>query len=273
MSSRGDMPLGPAAAGDAASALARMLEELRWTVGSVTDEMSRIHHGWAMRSRSMDKVWALNQVRFTEPVEFEEAVALADEFMSGTPFRHVVVEDESVGADLEATFRSSGWTVERTVLMKLSSPPDHLVDEGELTELTEQQMVAVMRLWALEEHVGILPDRLEQLMEYNRLVGRLWDERCFGVLDSEGSPVSITKLRKHGGVTWVEDVYTVPASRGRGHARMLVTHAAELGRSAGGELTFIIADDEDWPKDLYSRLGFERVGTTRSFRLHPSSQI
>jgi GNAT superfamily N-acetyltransferase len=273
MTSRADMPYYPSASGgDSASGLARMLEELRWTVGSATDEMRRIDHGWVMRSHSLDKVCALNQVCFTEAVEFDEAIALADEYMPGMPFRHIVVEDEPAGVELEGPFRSNGWAVERTVLMQLSNPPDPVVDEGDFTELSEEEMVVVMKLWALEEHVGILPERLEQLMEYNRLVGRLWDERCFGVLDSEGHPVSITKLRKHEGVTWVEDVYTVPDSRGRGHARMLVTYAATLGRSAGSELTFIIADDEDWPKDLYARLGFERVGTTRTFRLHPTSR-
>jgi GNAT superfamily N-acetyltransferase len=155
--------------------------------------------------------------------------------------------------------------------MRLSGPPDRSVDDSELAELDEDQMVAIMELWALEEHVGLLPERLEQLMVFNRQAGRLWNERCFGVLDDAGSPIAITKLRTHEDVTWVEDVYTVPSSRGRGYARMLVTHATDLGRSAGGVLTFIIADDEDWPKDLYARIGFERAGSTRTFRLRPSS--
>jgi hypothetical protein len=37
------------------------------------------------------------------------------------------------------------------------------------------------------------------------------------------------------------------------------------------ELLFIVADDNDWPKDLYARLGFEPVGRTRAFhRLPPA---
>ena len=31
-------------------------------------------------------------------------------------------------------------------------------------------------------------------------------------------------------------------------------------RSAGNELVFIQADDDGWPKQLYSRLGFDPVG-------------
>jgi GNAT superfamily N-acetyltransferase len=259
--------------GDPSFDFHRMLDELRWTLESLSDEMRPIDRGWLVRSQTFDKVWALNQVRFTDPVEFEDAIALADEHLSDLPFRHVVVEDEANGEDLEAQFRSIGWAVEREVLMRMSLPPDRLVDESELTELSEQQMVTLMKLWALEEHAGIRPERLEQLMDHNRQAGRLWGERCFGVLDGDGSPVSITKLRKHQDVTWVEDVYTVPASRGLGHARMLVTHAATLARSTGGQLTFIIADDQDWPKHLYARIGFEPVGKLRVFRSAPDVQI
>ena len=30
--------------------------------------------------------------------------------------------------------------------------------------------------------------------------------------------------------------------------------------TTGTELVFIVADDDDWPKDLYGRLGFEPIG-------------
>jgi predicted GNAT family acetyltransferase len=69
---------------------------------------------------------------------------------------------------------------------------------------------------------------------------------------------------------WVEDVYTVPDARERGYARTLVTHATAIARSERKGLTFIIADDDDWPKNLYSRIGFERVGQMRVFRSTPS---
>lgn len=252
---------------DSARACLKISEEQRWTVVSLGDETMPIGPGLVVRSRSLDKVWALNQARFKDPVDFEQAVALADEHMSGMPFRHIVVEDEATGLDLESSFRSNGWEVERDVLMRLVRQPDRVVDEGHLVELSERQMVTIMKLWALEEHVGIRPERLEQLMEYNRRVGRLWNERCFGVLNDTGAPLAITKLRFHVRVAWVEDVYTVPESRGRGHARMLVTHAARLARSAGSDLTFITADYDDWPKDLYQRIGFVPAGVSRTFRL------
>ena len=33
----------------------------------------------------------------------------------------------------------------------------------------------------------------------------------------------------------------------------------------GHELIFIVADDDDWPKDLYARLGFDPIGRAWAF--------
>ena len=40
----------------------------------------------------------------------------------------------------------------------------------------------------------------------------------------------------------------------------MCTPAVEAALDTGHELVFIVADDEDWPKDLYERLGFGPVG-------------
>ena len=45
----------------------------------------------------------------------------------------------------------------------------------------------------------------------------------------------------------------IPEARGRGYGRMLVTRGDRAGREGGHELTFIVADDNDWPKQLYGR--------------------
>ena len=244
----------------------RILALLRGDLEILADEMRSIEGGWLVRSLTFEKVWGLNQVRLKGPTEFEKCVALADECMSEFPFRHLVIEDGTAAAYLDDSFLAAGWKVEREVMMALDRPPDRGVDTSAVVELEEDQMVRLMELWALEEHVGIEPERLDQLMEYNRRVGRAWNENCFGIVESDGSPVAITKLRMNDASAWVEDVYTVPEARGRGYARTLVTHATAIARSGRKDLTFILADDDDWPKNLYSRIGFERVGQMRVFR-------
>jgi ribosomal protein S18 acetylase RimI-like enzyme len=55
---------------------------------------------------------------------------------------------------------------------------------------------------------------------------------------------------------------TLGRFRGRGLAKAVVSHAVNEARSAGHSLVFLVADDEDWPKELYRRLGFEPRGHT-----------
>ena len=48
-----------------------------------------------------------------------------------------------------------------------------------------------------------------------------------------------------------------PDIRGRGLASAVVLRAVEEAVASGHDFVFLIADDEDWPKELYARLGFE----------------
>jgi ribosomal protein S18 acetylase RimI-like enzyme len=52
----------------------------------------------------------------------------------------------------------------------------------------------------------------------------------------------------------------VPEQRGRGYASAVVLRAVEEARADGAELVFLVADAEDWPKELYRRLGFDEIG-------------
>jgi predicted GNAT family acetyltransferase len=75
----------------------------------------------------------------------------------------------------------------------------------------------------------------------------------------------MTNLRSDGTIAQVENVYTAPGARGRGYARTLVAYVAVLAADGEPALTFITADANDWPKDLYGRLGFKPIGSTWLF--------
>ena len=48
--------------------------------------------------------------------------------------------------------------------------------------------------------------------------------------------------------------------RNRGHASAVVLRAAGEARAAGADLVFLWCDANDWPKELYRRLGFDEIG-------------
>jgi hypothetical protein len=46
-----------------------------------------------------------------------------------------------------------------------------------------------------------------------------------------------------------------------------VLRAAAEARSSGADLVFLVADADDWPKELYGRLGFDTIGRLTKFFL------
>jgi GNAT superfamily N-acetyltransferase len=243
----------------------RMLEPVRRTLWSLAESVLPAGPGWALKTRSLPSVWSLNQLRFAGSVSFADAVALADEHQRDLGYRHLVIEDERNGADLERQFGAAGWTADLEVCMVLADPPSPGAPDVEVSLLSEDQSLSLMRMWLAERHAGISGEALEQLVEYVRREGRLWDEQSFGVVADDGSPLAVTKLRSDATTAWVEDVYTAPEARRRGHARALVTHVTTLAQRARPDLTFIMADDNDWPKHLYASIGFRPVARTHTF--------
>src|SRR5438270_14031565 len=131
--------------------------------------------------------------------------------------------------------------------------PNWDVDVGAVFAPGEKQMLELMRRWHAEEEPGAPAAVLDQLVEFSRRQGRAWRERRFGIAIDDGHLAAISKLRCDGATAQVEDVYTTPAARNRGFARALVTRAAASARSDGHELIFILADGDDWPRQLYAR--------------------
>jgi len=87
----------------------------------------------------------------------------------------------------------------------------------------------------------------------------------------DGAPVSWCNLRildlDGTRVAQIEEVITLPAQRGRGHASAVVRHAVATARAQGCTVVWLEADADDWPQHLYRRLGFEDVGRVSSATL------
>lgn len=255
---------GGSSASPTDEALQRVLDFLTTGLVRTADAAREIHGGVVLSTPSLSAVWTVNQLRVTGPIGFEALVALAGEELAGFDYRHIVVEDQQSGAALEAEFASAGWRVERELLMTLTGAPDRSTDTSVVGDAGEDEVLEVMARWHAEGW-STGPAELAQLVEYGRREARAHDDRLLGVRSSDGRLVAITKLRRDRGMAQVEDVYTVPEARGRGYARALITRAAQLARGGGSGLIFIEADDNDWPKELYARLGFEPLGRLWQF--------
>lgn len=248
------------------SDLERALRFLRGSVELVAEEVRRIEEGWTVRTPSLPAVWFLNHVRLEQPVSYERAVELTDRHLAGEPYRQLFVEEGAGGEALAERFRADGWEVDVEVHMSLAREPDRLVDLDAVIEGDEEELLGLMARWLREDetlHVG--EEGMAQLVESNRRTWRARDARHYGVTGADGSTVAMTLLFSDGAVGQVEDVYTIPEARKLGYARALVTRAAADSRRLGHEFTFIVADDNDWPKQLYGKVGFEPLGRTWLF--------
>jgi predicted GNAT family acetyltransferase len=78
------------------------------------------------------------------------------------------------------------------------------------------------------------------------------------------SVVSYCEIYRLDDIAQIESVATVPEHRHRGHARAVVTRA--LGLTAEQRLVFLGMDPNDWPRQLYARLGMDDIGRVARFR-------
>jgi GNAT superfamily N-acetyltransferase len=246
----------------------RMIEAIWWTGRSLAEEVEKLDDGWCIRTPGLPNVWSLNHLALRSAPQPVAALSLADRLQNDLSYRHIHIAGADVLLD-EGAFARAGWRVDREVYMVLHGTPTGQEAPG-VRNLTPVEVTPLMAEWIEEDHPGIAPSIRGQIEEASRLEGQLWGEHAFGIVDDRETPVAVTKLRIGQGLAWVEDVFTSARARGRGHARRLVSHAARLAADSEADFAFIVADDNDWPKDLYSSVGFRPVARTWTLHREPT---
>jgi ribosomal protein S18 acetylase RimI-like enzyme len=217
--------------------------------------------GEAFFHDELPRVWMLNQLSMDAETDVDGLIGALDDLYSHLPHRRAFVERPEVGDRLAPGMRAAGWLAERDVFMVLRRDRDRGAHAGLAREVDEATIRAVEAQTIAEEPHGE-PAIVEQLLASRAAFGRAGRARYF-VAASEGVDGCHATLYTDGVVAQIEDVGTVKALRGRGLARAACS--AAIDAAAGHDLVFIVADDDDWPKDLYVKLGFEAVGRPWAF--------
>jgi ribosomal protein S18 acetylase RimI-like enzyme len=194
-----------------------------------------------------------------------EAIAEADRVLGGAgrDYRVILTFDEGLGARLRPDFDALGWRTQNHIFMVQRRAPEKTADLSVVEEVAESALRPGRTREILAQPWGS-PELAEQLADAKLLLGKRAQTRFFGVVVG-GEVVSWTDLYVAQTVGQIEDVATLEEHRGQGYATAVVLHAAEEARRAGADLIFLVADDEDWPKVLYERLGFDTVGRQYKF--------
>lgn len=234
---------------------------------AAADRLLETRYGTAVVTPSLPRIWDQNVLRLREGARVG-AQALAGEAErvlgpAGVAHRRVSMGPET-GERLRPAFESLGWRVDRYVFMAAERPVAPGRAGERVVELTFEDVWAFRRQQAEEERGAGDVQLLQQLGELYRRWARAGRPRHFGVV-ADGKVVSVSDLYSDGRTAQIEDVATLPAYRNRGYATTTVLSALAAATCEGHELVFLVADADDWPKELYSGLGFEEIGLGYAF--------
>jgi ribosomal protein S18 acetylase RimI-like enzyme len=182
---------------------------------------------------------------------------------AGLTHRKLSVPDEKLGARLWTTLPRE-WMRQRLLVMARRRPPEREPDLSLVTEVDEARLRPARAGMIATYPWGRDPEVQRQLLDAKLLAARSVETRFFAAIVGD-EPVSWADLYLADGVAQVEDVATLEAHRNRGLASAVVAAAVRAAEEEGPELIFLVADEDDWPKELYVRLGFDAIGRVHDF--------
>jgi len=251
------------------AALLRRLVEFELSIERLSSEIVERHDwGRLILNPGTSEIWRdhLLEVESLELVA-DELAALADELLGRRGLRHRYVgpRDPGRGRELEPRFRELGWEVDRNLYMVLRRSPDR---QGSPAAEVARAEVEEVRRAVAEADPDFTPAAVDQRLVRDARFDPVANGRWFAA-PADGKRGAACVLYEQDGVGQIETVVTRPEVRGRGLATAVVLAAAEASSRAGHEITFIVADADDWPWKLYEKLGFDRVGVSCSFLRKP----
>jgi ribosomal protein S18 acetylase RimI-like enzyme len=248
----------------------------------VPDELARIHRfereiemagtrtvasplGVGVLTPELPLRYDSNYFLLEHDVDSDAVLAEADRILGGAGYDHRVINtfDDRIGERLRPEFDALGWRTARHIFMVQRRKPEKRADLAVVREVGEAALRPGRTSAILAQPWGT-PEVARQILDAKPMLAERAETKFFAVV-VDGQIVAWTDLYVAQGVAQVEDVATVEEHRGRGYATAVVLRAIEEGRRAGADLVFLVADDEDWPKALYGRLGFDEVGRVYRF--------
>jgi GNAT superfamily N-acetyltransferase len=246
------------------SELGRILGFLRRTEEAVCDEVVPTPHGAAMLTPSLPLVWQLNAIHVDDP-EAEAAALMqeAHEIQSAFAHRKLVVHDRKLGERLAPALAADGWNVFRLLVMVQARAPERGIPDGAGAEVGRAVGAATLAAFRREQPFGWQAAAVRQLAAMDERYGSALEARDFA--SPPDDPACACRLYMDSELAQVDEVGTIEARRGHGHASAAVHAASAYAGAAGRAPVFLLTDGSDWPQQLYRRLGFDEIGVVHEF--------
>ncbi|MCB2054721.1 MAG: GNAT family N-acetyltransferase [Geminicoccaceae bacterium] len=172
---------------------------------------------------------------------------------------------EDLWPNLPARLDAAGFLVEmRAPVLALGRPPSSVrTSRARMLRAEDGHEVLQTYLQAAEAAFDV--EGIATEGECRRLMQSLSDGRTMtAMVEDEGRPVAGAALAGVGDVAEVAGVWSAPAYRGRGLARIAAAHLAKAFFANGGKLLWLSAATEE-SLPLYRNLGFDPIGTQLNY--------
>ena len=228
----------------------------RWLQRAAADRTFELRSGTAIVTDSVPDVYDANYLSVESPLAgARDLAADAEEALETSHHCRVIVEDGAPG--LADDFAELGFDRMTHLVLAHTGEPDRRVDTSAIREIELDEVAALRTDATLREPWGDA-DIAAQLDDAKRLVAAVVPTQFFAAV-VDGAVVGWCELRRRDGVAQIEDVEVLEEFRGRGLGRAIVQHALDEGLR-GGDLVYLEALADDWPRELYAKLGFTVVG-------------
>jgi ribosomal protein S18 acetylase RimI-like enzyme len=216
-------------------------------------------YGTALFNDALRRVYDTNFVRFErgfEQLTGDVVEAYADDLQASLGHRKVMILDEAAGATVAEELKGRGWRYSTLVTMAYRGPRER----GVVTpaEQVDPRAVRGARGQALQDGTRDTEAR-DQIVAFTELMASAAASRLFAAW-GDGAIGSFCSLFQDGGLGQIDEVTTIDQYRRRGLGTAVVEAALQASLADRDDLTFLVADEGDWPKDWYGRLGFEVIG-------------
>lgn len=235
------------------------------------ERRERARYGTAFFVDALPRVWSLNFVAVERGTDAsaEELAADADLIQGAAGLRHrrLEIDDETFGSAIVPDFRALGWKIE-TLLVMPHVRTGREIDVSTVREVERETLEPVWAEGIRYEPYGDDEETVRQLVLQRQVVERATKTRYFAAVE-QGRVASYCELYSDGDTAQIEGVLTLKEFRGQGLASAVVAKALAEARP-DHELVFLVADGDDWPQELYRKLGFESVGRFWNLTRSPS---
>jgi GNAT superfamily N-acetyltransferase len=234
---------------------------IAWVHGmhtGVCDLIEPWAHGTVVRASRYPTYHDYNLVRVEESPELsaDELAVFADEKLAGLSHRRIdfdrTGDADRLGPELEAR----GWRPTRLIWLRHSGATP-AAERARVQEVPYDDVLDLRVSWGSEDPLYSTLDMTTNRVDA-REVAMSRDAVVLAVREG-GRPIAYAQIEWADGAAELAQLYVLPAHRGEGLGTSLTLACIDATRGAS-EL-WICADDDDRPKQLYMRLGFEPAVT------------